>query len=126
MQPPLIDLASATADALAARIGHALRDSGIFSVIGHGVRAPMRRAAFAAAHAFFALPHADKARWHIDGWPLKRGHDPIGWQSLDAGQPPDLKESFYLGAERPARYAATSPSKQLVERYRRTTVGVSA
>ena len=126
MQPPLIDLASATADALAARIDHALRDSRFSSVVDHGVPAEMRRAAFAAAHALFSLPEADRARWHIGGWPVKRGYDPIGWQSLDVGQPPDLKESFYLGAERPARYAATSPSEHLAEMYRRTTVGVSA
>ena len=54
-------------------------------------------AAFDASHRFFALAEADKKRWHIDGWPVKRGFDPIGWQSLDVGMPPDVKESFYTG-----------------------------
>ena len=42
-------------------------------------------------------PKHEKKRWHIDGWPIKRGFDPVGWQSLDVGMPPDVKESFYTG-----------------------------
>jgi isopenicillin N synthase-like dioxygenase len=97
MQPPLIDLSAPADDALAAQIDNALRHSGFFTVVGHGVPPALRRAAFAASRAFFALPQADKERWHISGWPVKRGYDPIGWQSLDVGQPPDVKESFYIG-----------------------------
>jgi isopenicillin N synthase-like dioxygenase len=63
------------------------------------VPAPLLDHIFSVSQAFFALPLDVKSRWHIDGWPLKRGFDPIGWQSLDVGQPPDVKESFYLGVE---------------------------
>ena len=99
MRVPLLDLSAGTPDSLARQIDVALRDSGFFAVRNHGVATSVVGAAFDAAQRFFALPQADKERWHIDGWPLKRGFDPIGWQSLDPGQPPDVKESFYLGVE---------------------------
>ncbi len=54
-------------------------------------------AAFDASRRFFALAEHEKKRWHINGWPIKRGFDPMGWQSLDVGMPPDVKESFYTG-----------------------------
>ncbi len=94
---PLIDLQAGLAATQAQRIDQALRTDGFFCISGHGVSAPLVAAAFDAGHRFFALPHGVKERWHINGWPLKRGFDPIGWQALDPGQPPDVKESFYLG-----------------------------
>jgi isopenicillin N synthase-like dioxygenase len=96
---PLIDLAGATPDRLALRIDAALRESGFFAIAGHGVPAATVAAAFDAGQRFFALAQPTKERWHINRWALKRGFDPIGWQALDPGQPPDLKESFYLGEE---------------------------
>ncbi len=125
MTLPLIDLQSAPAPELARSIDAAMRGHGFFAVAGHGVPASVIDAAFDAAHRFFALPEGVKRRWHIDGWEqraprspqplagttgqqgagalpgglLKRGFDPIGWQSLDPDNPPDVKESFYLGVE---------------------------
>jgi len=96
---PLIDLRVEPAPQLARLIDDALCGAGFFAITGHGVPAPVVAGGFDAGHRFFALPQADKVRWHIDGWPVKRGFDPIGWQSLDPGQPPDVKESFYLGVE---------------------------
>ena len=94
---PLIDLSGEAPDLLARRIDAALREHGFFAISGHGVPRPVVQAAFEAGHAFFALPEHDKARWHIDHSAHRRGFDPIGWQSLDPAQPPDLKESFYIG-----------------------------
>jgi isopenicillin N synthase-like dioxygenase len=96
---PVIDLAADSPAALARAIDEALRDAGFLAITGHGVPAAVVEAAFAAGRRFFALAEAEKRRWHIDGWPLQRGFDPVGWQSLDPAQPPDLKESFYLGVE---------------------------
>ena len=96
---PLIDLGEGTDAALAQRIDVALCGAGFFGIHGHGVPPAVVDAAFDAGHRFFALSQKDKERWHINGWPLKRGFDPIGWQALDPGQPPDVKESFYLGVE---------------------------
>ena len=99
MTVPLIDLAAADEAALALRIDAALREAGFFAIVGHGVPAALRASVFAASRRFFIRPEAEKARTHIDLAPGKRGFDPVGWQSLDVGQPPDLKESFYLGSE---------------------------
>ena len=97
MAVPLIDLMDGDDAVLAKRIDGALHEHGFFAVLGHGVPAGVVEGAFDASKRFFALAEGDKRRWHIDGWPIKRGFDPIGWQSLDVGQPPDVKESFYTG-----------------------------
>ena len=94
MSVPLIDLSAQ--DAVLAGIDAALRESGFFAVRAWRAAA-LFDAAFDASQRFFALAEGDKKRWHIDGWPIKRGFDPIGWQSLDVGMPPDVKESFYTG-----------------------------
>lgn len=99
MAVPVVDLAQGTAATQAAVLDVALREHGFFAVVNHGVDADVLAAAFDAGHRFFALDEAVKRRWHIDGWPLKRGFDPVGWQALDPTQPPDIKESFYLGVE---------------------------
>jgi isopenicillin N synthase-like dioxygenase len=96
---PLLDLSATPAAALARQVDAALRDCGFLALVGHGVPHALRQDAFDASRRFFALPDAVKARWHVDRWPLQRGFDPIGWQALDPSQPPDVKESFYLGVE---------------------------
>lgn len=96
---PLIDLDEGCDAELAQRIDAALCSAGFFGIQGHGVPDAVVGAVFDANRRFFALPQADKERCHINGWPLKRGFDPIGWQALDLSQPPDVKESFYLGVE---------------------------
>ena len=98
MTVPTIDLAAADDATLALVIDQALRESGFFAIVGHGVPDALRTAVFAASQRFFTQAEAEKARTHIDLAPGQRGWDPVGWQALDVGQPPDLKESFYLGS----------------------------
>jgi len=97
---PVIDLRQG--DAAAGAIDTACREHGFFYVVGHGVPADVVAAAFDASKRFFALDEAVKSRWHIDRSAIRRGFDPVGWQALDPDQPADLKESFYLGVDRPA------------------------
>ena len=97
-QLPVIDLSRT--EGLPERLDAACRHEGFFYLIGHGIDPALRTAAFDAARRFFALPDADKQRCHIEHSRIHRGWDPIAWQSLDPGQPGDLKESFYLGVDR--------------------------
>ena len=104
---PLIDLTPARRGgraerlAVAARIDEACREIGFFAISGHGVPARMVDELRASAHAFFALPLADKlvARHPVAG--TNRGYHPVGGEALskanDAAAPPDLKEFFHVG-----------------------------
>ena len=64
-------------------------------------RPPRARTSARRAHAFFALPLADKlaARHPVAG--TNRGYHPVGGETLstanDAAAPPDLKEFFHVG-----------------------------
>lgn len=124
MSIPVIDLAGAVPAVLSRRIDKALRDDGFFAITGHGVPPETVAAAFQVSHRFFALPQSTKERWHVDRWPLKRGFDPIGWQSLDLGAPPDVKESFYTGVE--AIGPNQWPDEALVPGFRATMEAYSA
>lgn len=104
---PLIDLTparqggSAERRAVAARIDEACREIGFFAISGHGVPARVVDDLRSSAHAFFALPPADKvaARHPVAG--TNRGYHPVGGEALsranDAAAPPDLKEFFHVG-----------------------------
>jgi isopenicillin N synthase-like dioxygenase len=103
---PVIDLAASfghdpkAAQDTAARIDAACREHGFFQVQGHGVPLALTGHLFMLSRRFFQLPERVKQRWHIGQSSLHRGWDPVGWQSLEAGRPADLKESFYLGVDR--------------------------
>jgi isopenicillin N synthase-like dioxygenase len=106
---PLIDLAPAREGGRAGRahvaraIDEACRTIGFFAITGHGVPKPVVDELRGAAHAFFALPLAEKlrARHPIAG--TNRGYHPVGGETLSASldapapAPPDLKEFFHVG-----------------------------
>jgi isopenicillin N synthase-like dioxygenase len=98
---PVIDLSDPSPARTAARIDAALRGAGLFMVLGHGVPQALQEVAFGASRRFFALPEHIKSHCHIGRSAHGHGFDPIGWQSLDAGRPHDLKESFDIGAGLP-------------------------
>jgi isopenicillin N synthase-like dioxygenase len=104
---PVIDLVPARAGGPAARrdvaaaIDAACREIGFFAITGHGVPDRLVDDLRAQAHAFFALPLAEKlaARHPVAG--TNRGYHPVGGEALsaanDAAAPPDLKEFFHVG-----------------------------
>ena len=124
MSIPLIDLHVASAGQLARSIDDALCGAGFFAITGHGVPAAVTAGAFDAGHRFFALEESAKRRWHVEQSRHKRGFDPIGWQSLDPAQPPDVKESFYLGVE--AIAPNQWPDEKLVPGFRAACKAYSA
>jgi isopenicillin N synthase-like dioxygenase len=104
---PIIDLTPARTGGrterarVAAAIDAACREIGFFAISGHGVPDRPVDDLRAKAHAFFALPMADKlaVRHPVPG--TNRGYHPVGGEALskanDAAAPPDLKEFFHVG-----------------------------
>ena len=88
---------------MARQVDLALQSVGFFLVTGHGVSRAERAAVRAAARDFFALPEAVKRRYAVTvggrGW-LPPGVEANGLAEGTA-TPPDLKESFSLGADDP-------------------------
>jgi isopenicillin N synthase-like dioxygenase len=105
---PIIDLgpwfAGDPADraSVAAEVDAALQDVGFFLVTGHGVPRSSRDAVRASARRFFALPPEVKQRYAVTvagrGW-LPPGVEANGYAE-GTETPPDLKESFAVGADR--------------------------
>jgi isopenicillin N synthase-like dioxygenase len=104
---PIIHLAAACTGGVAERrraaaaIDAACREIGFFAITGHGVAPSLVDDLRRCAHAFFALPLAEKlaSRHPIAG--TNRGYHPVGHEALSASRdeaaPPDLKEFFHVG-----------------------------
>ncbi len=84
-------------------VGAALRaaclDKGFFYVSDHGIPAGLIEAVFAETMRFFDRPAGAKAVVDKAHSFCNRGYEPLRAQTLEAGAPPDLKESFYIGPE---------------------------
>ncbi|MDL5155226.1 isopenicillin N synthase family dioxygenase [Actinomycetospora termitidis] len=100
---PLVDIADGTTPAVGKALDEALRTSGFLLVTGHGVPDDGRHAARAAAREFFALPAEVKARYAV----AVGGHGYLGpgaeanAAAEGVAGPPDLKESWTVGADAP-------------------------
>jgi isopenicillin N synthase-like dioxygenase len=86
---------------VAAQVDEALQSVGFFLVTGHGVPADSRAAVRGAAREFFGLDAATKRRYAVTvagrGW-LPPGVEANGYAE-GTETPPDLKESFAVGAD---------------------------
>ncbi|WP_187829955.1 isopenicillin N synthase family dioxygenase [Siccirubricoccus phaeus] len=106
---PVIDLAPALSGDAAARLatGQELdricRETGFFTITGHGVAPAVMDALRDTAKEFFAFPLAEKLRaaHPVKGTP--RGYIAMGVEALSLGNatatPPDLKEYWHFGRE---------------------------
>jgi isopenicillin N synthase-like dioxygenase len=99
---PRIDISSLVAghddDNVAAAIDSACRDTGFFSIVGHGVDPALRTRLEQLAREFFALNESEKAEIAMTrGGRAWRGWFPVGGE-LTSGLP-DRKEGIYFGAE---------------------------
>ena len=100
---PVIDVAPLVTGqgdtaAVATAIDRACRRHGFFYIVNHGVPDDLQARLEAGAHAFFALPEADKAAIAMDrGGRAWRGWFPLEGE-LTSGRP-DRKEGLYFGAE---------------------------
>lgn len=88
---------------VARRVDEALCESGFLLIAGHGVPDGLRDRIRELSRRFFALPEGDKERYRVEvggrGW-LPPGAEANGY-SEGTETPPDLKESYSLGAHEP-------------------------
>lgn len=88
---------------VAAMVDDALQEVGFLLVTGHGIPASLARQVRAAARSFFALPEDVKAAYAATiagrGW-LPPGVEANAY-SEGTETPPDLKESYAIGADAP-------------------------
>ncbi len=102
---PIIDIALlssailADRQAVAARIRDACLDNGFFYIVNHGVPARLIDDLLGETKRFFDA--TDDVKRTVDKKLsfCQRGFEPMRTQTLEAGAPPDLKESFYIGPE---------------------------
>jgi isopenicillin N synthase-like dioxygenase len=103
----VIDLSGSFADnadvkaAVAHEIHKTSRDTGFFYVKNHGIDRSVVDRAFDQAKAFFQLPLNEKKVVDAANWPTWRGYEAVQKRALDAGSPPDLMESFFVGRDLP-------------------------
>jgi len=102
---PIVDITGLSSPDPAARlaVGRAIRaaclDKGFMYVTGHGIDGDLRAQVLAQAAAFFDMPLDNKIAVSMAHSPCNRGYEPMRGQTLEAGAPPDLKESFYSGED---------------------------
>jgi isopenicillin N synthase-like dioxygenase len=91
----------AAADAVAAEVDESLQQAGFILVTGHGVDKGLASAVRKVSREFFALPDEVKQRYGVavggHGW-IGPGAEANGYAE-GTETPPDLKESYSLGAE---------------------------
>ena len=96
---PVIDIGTErNEDAIAREVRSAALDTGFFYIANHGIPATAVDGAFAALPRFFGLPLEVKER--LRRGKGRKGFEGAGIQIIDAGSPPDLKESWNVGWDR--------------------------
>lgn len=136
---PVIDIGGLQSEALSDRqavaraMGEACSGIGFFYITNHGIAEDLIADTFAQMQRFFDLPLAAKQRVSLAQSGISRGYEAIGLQTFNAGEAPDLKESYYIGVERgdrdplvqaqtpnhgPNQWPAQLPGwRQAIERY---------
>ena len=86
---------------VAKKIGGACETTGFLIINGHGIAQAILGRTFRSSRAFFRLNQAAKNRWCPQGPARQRGYHPLGTRglasTLDNDEPPDLRESLFLG-----------------------------
>lgn len=85
--------------AVGAMLRKACLDKGFFYASDHGIPVGLIDAVFAETKRFFDQPPSAKAAVDKAHSFCHRGYEQLRAQTLEAGAPPDLKESFYIGPE---------------------------
>lgn len=94
---PLLSEDSTQRQQVALDIRAACLDKGFMYVVGHGISEDLQQAVFHQSAAFFKQSEETKLNVDMKLSSCNRGYEAFRAQTLEAGAPPDLKESFYIG-----------------------------
>ena len=86
-------------DSFAQAMGESYERFGFAIVRDHGLDVSLIDRALNATKAFFALPDADKRRYHVVGGAGQRGYIPFGMEAAKGADKVDLKEFWHVGRE---------------------------
>lgn len=106
---PVLSLA-APSGKLAQDLGASFQRFGFALVADHGLDPALVARGWELTAAFFALPEAEKRRWHVAGGGGQRGYTPFRTEIAKGASAHDLKEFWHVGRERPANPALTDPT----------------
>ena len=108
---PTISLA-ADQTSVTEALGGSLRRFGFALVCDHGIDPALIERGWELTAAFFALPEAEKRRFHIAGLAGARGYTPFGTEIAKGAAMHDLKEFWHVGRDLPPRHrlAAKMPA----------------
>lgn len=107
LRPTPLPLLQSDFEAFSRALMDSFREYGFAVVSEHGLPDAVTQDAIAAATAFFALPEADKRRFHIPGQGGARGYTPFGIETAKGATRRDLKEFWHVGRELPAGHPLT-------------------
>lgn len=95
---PVLSLAGDPA-ALARDLGGSFERFGFALVSDHGLDPALVERGWELTQALFALPKAEKQRWHVAGGGGQRGYTPFGTEIAKGAALHDLKEFWHVGRE---------------------------
>jgi isopenicillin N synthase-like dioxygenase len=104
---PLLSLRD-PAECFAEAIGDSFREFGFALVSDHGLASDLIAQAWTLVEAFFALPDAEKRRYHLPDIAGARGYTPFRTEIAKGAQYHDLKEFWHIGRDLPAGHSLQS------------------
>ncbi len=101
MTPETLPMLSLTAPSgnLAQELGASFQRFGFALVTDHGLDPALVARGWDLTQAFFALPEAEKRRWHVAGGGGQRGYTPFRTEIAKGASAHDLKEFWHVGRE---------------------------
>lgn len=116
---PTLDITRFATDreAFVSELGAAYREWGFAGIRNHGIPQSLIDGAYDAFQRFFALPDADKKKYHVEGGGGARGYTPFGIETAKGNAYFDLKEFWHVGRELPegSRYRTVMADNQWPE-----------
>ncbi|MDD3798386.1 MAG: 2-oxoglutarate and iron-dependent oxygenase domain-containing protein, partial [Novosphingobium sp.] len=106
---PILSLAGEPQE-FARRIGESFERFGFAMVRDHGLDEALVARGWDLTRAFFALPEAEKRRYHAPGEAGARGYTPFGSETAKGASVSDLKEFWHIGRDLPAGHPLLGPS----------------